>query len=71
MIRYRCRNCGNVLLEFDPDKLRLGLNEGLRYHGVPEPQYVISIHRGVCPYCGRKLSNKPTVEVSIRGADSG
>jgi len=65
VLRYVCRKCGYVLLEFDPVKLRKGVNERLRHHGVPEPYYVAEIHKGICPKCGSKLSMPKLEDITI------
>jgi len=65
VLRYVCRKCGYVLVEFDPDKLKMEEGNPLRYHGVPEPYYVAEIHKGVCPKCGSKLSMPKLEDITI------
>jgi len=65
MLRYVCRKCGYILLEWDPAKLRREENNPLRYHGVPEPYYVAETYKGVCPKCGSKLSMPKLEDITI------
>jgi len=66
VLRYVCRKCGYVLVEWDPDKLKRDGDNSLRYHGVPEPYYVIDTYKGVCPKCGAKLGIPRIEDVTVR-----
>jgi len=49
-IVYRCSKCGKVLYVFE--------FVGQDYFGIPSPSELHAKLGGLCPYCGKPLSNK-------------
>jgi hypothetical protein len=65
-VRYRCKQCGFILYEYNEDIGRR------KYWGVPTPSDIAGIYNGVCPRCGRKLNTKPTRDdIIVRLAGKG
>lgn len=54
-LRYRCRNCNNILYEYRPNS-----------YGIPTPTKVVRAYRRVCPFCGSELGMSWSVRVESK-----
>ena len=65
-VRYRCKSCGYVLLEFT--------RAGQDYTGIPTPEDIIRLTGGICPRCKKLISVPSPAEIwnsiSIRVAET-